>query len=234
MYSKTVQVLVGKEQKESFVVHRDLLALHSNYFSNLLSDDGLGEDHKITVFAKPSLFADFVSWIYFGEFLKVKNDALEGDAAVDDLWELGRFFKAPAFQNFCMDDCRTYCKASDTDPTSPWPFVEGIQQMYSITPKGSFLRKLAVDSLTYRNPLHMNKKGSAAWKEWKVLLTGQNSSEAWINDLREDFALEAGKDWKKIAPVCAGSLSKFLYPRRGSTIEKNTDCAFLVGRSTQG
>jgi hypothetical protein len=177
------------------------LTLHSGYFSNLLGNKGPGEDMKITVFKNPSFFADFVSWIYIGEFLKVPNDALEGEAAVDDLWELGRFFKAPAFQNFCMDDCRTYCKRSETDPKSIWPFVNGIKLMYSITPKGSPLRKLAVDSLTYKNPLHTNKKGSAAWKEWKALLTGQNSKEAWIKDLREDFALEAGKNWKKMAPV---------------------------------
>jgi hypothetical protein len=180
-----------------------LLALHSTYFSNIFGEKGPGVEKKISISAKPSLFADFVSWIYFGEFLKVKNDALEGDAAVDDLWALGRFFKAPAFQNFCMDDCRTYCKASETDPTQPWPFIKGIKLMYSITPRGSELRKLAVDSLTYKNPLQEHKKGSAVWKQWKTLLTGQNSKDAWVNDLRENFALEAGTDWKKIPPVSA-------------------------------
>jgi hypothetical protein len=199
--------LAGNEDKQTFIVHRDLLAVHSTYFLDLFKDKGHGVDKQITISTKPSLFADFVSWIYFGEFLKVKNDALEGSAAVDDLWEWGRFFEAPAFQNFCMDDCRAYCKASDTNPTEfPWPFVSGIKQMYSITPKESQLRKLAVNSLSYKNPLHKNRKGSAAWKEWKALLTGQHSQEAWINDLREDFALEAGKDWKKIPPVSACTL----------------------------
>jgi hypothetical protein len=200
MYSEVVEIYAGKE-KQTFFVHKDLLALHSTYFRNFFSDKGAGVEKKLTVAAKPSLFADFVSWIYFGEYLKVKNDALEGNTAVDHLWELGRLFKAPAFQNFCMDDCRTYCKASELDPDQPWPFVYGIKQMYSITPKGSPLRKLAVDSLTYKNPLQEKKKGSAVWKEWKALLTGQNSKEAWINDLREDFALEAGRDWKKMPPV---------------------------------
>ncbi|KAE9367560.1 hypothetical protein N431DRAFT_513969 [Stipitochalara longipes BDJ] len=177
LYSETVEVFVGKEQKQTFVVHKDLLALHSTYFSNLLSDNGLDENMKINVFAKPSLFADFVSWIYFGEFLKVKNDALEGAAAVDDLWELGRFFKAPAFQNFCMDDCRTYCKASETDPNSPWPFVTGIKQMYSITPKGSRLRKLAVDSdiqepLAYEQERQYSLEGVEGIAHWAELHRG--------------------------------------------------------------
>jgi hypothetical protein len=207
LYSETVEVLAGNEDKQTFIVHRDLLALHSAYFLDLFKDKGRGVDKQILISMKPSLFADFVSWIYFGEFLKVENDALEGAASVDDLWEWGRVFKAPAFQNFCMDDCRAYCKSSDTNPTkNPWPFINGIKQMYSTTPKESQLRKLAVNSLSYKNPLHKYRKGSAAWKEWKALLTGQDSQEAWINDLREDFALEAGKDWKKIPPVSACTL----------------------------
>jgi len=202
LYSETITILAGMEEKQSFNVHKDLLAVHSTYFSNLLSEKGLGADEKISISANASLFADFISWVYFGEFLKVENDALEGEQAVDDLWELARYFQAPAFQNFCMDDCRTYCKGSEIDPkNSPWPFVEGIKKMYSITPRGSKLRKLAVDSLSYKNPLHENKK------EWKALLTGQNSREAWINDLREDFAVEAGTDWNNVPPVSSFSLT---------------------------
>jgi hypothetical protein len=130
--------------------------------------------------------------------LKVENDALDGRQSVDDPKE------AAELRNFCMDDCRTYCKGSDTDPVAfPWPFVKGIKQMYATTPRGSRLRALARDSLSYKNPLQENKKGSAVWKEWKALLTGQSSKESWINDLREDFALEVGKDWKGVAPVSA-------------------------------
>ncbi len=217
LYSETVTILAGKEEKQSFVAHKDLLAVHSTYFSNLFSERELGDDEKISAFANASLFADFISWVYFGEFLKVENDALEGEQAVDDLWELGRCFQAPAFQNFCMDDCRTYCKASETDPKhTPWPFVEGIKKMYSITPRGSNLRKLAIDSLSYKNPLHENKKGSAVWKEWKALLTGQNSREAWIDDLREDFAVEAGTDWKNIPPVSSFPLPRIWWTDRAA------------------
>jgi BTB/POZ domain len=206
LYSETVEIFAGnqQQQKQTFVVHKDLLTLHSLYFTRLFSDKGLGGDKKIAIAAKPSLFADFVAWIYFGEFLEVENDALDGGTTVDDLWELGRFFGAPGFQNFCMDDCRTYCKGSDTNPARfPWPFVKGIKQMYATTPRGSRLRALARDSLSYKNPLQENKKGSAVWKEWRALLTGQSSKESWVNDLREDFALEVGKDWKGVAPVSA-------------------------------
>jgi hypothetical protein len=86
LYSETLTILAGMEEKQSFNVHKDLLAVHSTYFSNLLSEKGLGADEKISIPANASLFADFISWVYFGEFLKVENDALEGEQAVDDLW----------------------------------------------------------------------------------------------------------------------------------------------------
>jgi len=213
MYSKTVQVLIGEKEKQAFLVHRDLLTLHSSYFRKELKDKGLDEDCKISVPVKPTLFVDFISWMYFGEFIQLRNKALEGGTSVDPLWELGRFLEAPGFQNFCMDDCRTYCKDSDTNANILWPHIPYIELMYFVAPRGSRLRKLALDSLTYKNPLHTNKKGSAAWKKWKDLLTGQNAEEAWKSDLREDFALEAGKDWEKIAPV---SVSLFPYTRNDS------------------
>ncbi|KAF4626063.1 hypothetical protein G7Y89_g12100 [Cudoniella acicularis] len=201
IYSETVEVFAGTEQKQTFVVHKDLLTLHSTYFSNLFSDKGLDMDKKISITVKPSLFADFVSWIYMGKFLKVENNALEGGTAVNKLWELGRFFRAPAFQNFCMDDCRNYRKASETDPEQPWQFIEGIELMYSLTPPGSLLRSLAVQSLSYKNPLQENEKGSPDWKKWKSLLTGTRpDDDIWVKELQRDFALEAGKDWDEIPP----------------------------------
>jgi hypothetical protein len=203
LYSETVEIFAGKQQKETFTVHKDLLTLHSTYFSNFFSEKGPDVDKKAAISAKPSLFADFVSWIYFGEFLKVDNNALEGGAAVDELWELGRFFGAPAFQNFCMDDCRNYCKASETSATEPWPFIEGIKLMYSITPRPCPLRSLAVDSLSYKNPLQENKEGSLVWKEWDSLLTGQISKEPWIKELQGDFVRVVGKHWNGIPPVSA-------------------------------
>jgi hypothetical protein len=100
LYSETVEIFVGKEKKETVNVIKDLLTLHSMFFTNLFSKKSPYVDKKIAVSVKPSLFADFVSWIYAGEFLKVENNALAGGPAVDDLWALGRFFRAPAFQHF--------------------------------------------------------------------------------------------------------------------------------------
>jgi hypothetical protein len=112
-----------------------------------------------------------------------------------------------------MDDCRNYCKASETDREQPWPFIKGIKQMYYVTQPESKLRKLAIHSLSYKNPLHENEKGSPVWKEWKLLLTGQVSEkdEPWLREIQVDFALEAGKDWNGISPVSA------LLPSLGKT-----------------
>ncbi|PMD19539.1 hypothetical protein NA56DRAFT_203995 [Hyaloscypha hepaticicola] len=53
------------EEKQSFNFHKDLLAVHSRYFSNLFSEDGLGADEKISIPANASLFFDFISWVHF-------------------------------------------------------------------------------------------------------------------------------------------------------------------------
>ena len=85
VYSETVKILVGKEKKETVNVHKDLLTLHSTYFTNLFSEKGRDVDKKIAVSVEPPLFADFVSWIYTGEFLKVEKNALAGGAHRLDL-----------------------------------------------------------------------------------------------------------------------------------------------------
>jgi hypothetical protein len=205
LYSGMVELFVGEQEKETVNVHKDLLTLHSTYFTTLFSEKDPDVDEKIEILAKPPLFADFISWIYTGEFLKVENNALAGGAAVDDLWALGSLFKAPAFQNFCMDDCRNYCKASETDEMQPWPFILGIKQMYFLTQPDSKLRKLAIHSLSYKNPLRENEKGSLAWKEWKSLLSGNISEadEPWLQEIQDDFVEEVGQDWNGIPPVSA-------------------------------
>jgi hypothetical protein len=207
LYCEMVQLLVGKE-KETVIVHKDLLALHSIYFTTLFREKGPDADKKIAVNVKSSLFAEFVSWIYTGEFLEVENNALASGAAVDDLWALGRDFKAPAFQNFCMDDCRKYCKALEMELMQPWPFIEGMGLMYSLTQPKSWLRKLAIHSVSYKNPLQENEEGSPVYEKWKSFLTGQirnkkgeEIKEPWVKELPNDWAVEAGKKWDGIASV---------------------------------
>lgn len=65
IYRETVAILAGMEEKQSFNFHKDLLAVHSRYFSNLFSEDGLGADEKISIPANASLFFDFISWVHF-------------------------------------------------------------------------------------------------------------------------------------------------------------------------
>jgi hypothetical protein len=171
---ETVEIIAG-EQKQTFIVHKDLLALHSIFFSNLFSEKGSDLNGKLAISSEPSLFADFVSWIYFGKRLPVEI----GTTAVE-LWELGGFFRAPAFQNFCIDACREYCKASETDATKAWPFIEGIKHMYSIMPEGSLIRSLAVDSLSYKNPLQENERGSPE-REGQSCLGGREVLLDWAD-----------------------------------------------------
>jgi hypothetical protein len=115
-----VELLVGEDAKQRTIyVHRDLLTLYSETISKHFNEVEQEEQHDVKpliIAQKAPHVADFVSWIYVGEFLKIGNSDLAGGQAVDELWQLGHELKAPAFQNFCMDDCRTYYKESETNP----------------------------------------------------------------------------------------------------------------------
>lgn len=50
IYSETVEIFAGKQEKARL--------------------------KGMSISSKPSLFADFVSWLYTGEFLKLKNHVL--------------------------------------------------------------------------------------------------------------------------------------------------------------
>ena len=112
---------------------------------------------------------------------------------------------APAFQNFCMGIYRDSCRKV-VEPEREMaiePCVEAIEQLCGHMPRGSLLRSLTVDTLSYENPSQMNKRGGPAWEKWRSLLTGQISNEAWSRDFQEDFVVEAGRNWNGIPPVSA-------------------------------
>jgi hypothetical protein len=80
---------------------------------------------------------------------------------------------APAFQNFCMGIYRDSCRKV-VEPEREMaiePCVEAIEQLCGYMPRGSLLRSLTVDTLSYENPLQMNKRGGTAWEKWRSLLT---------------------------------------------------------------
>jgi hypothetical protein len=190
---------VGKERL-SYTVHEDLLTLHTPYFNKALAK---GMELEIPA-EPPTLFADFVSWMYSADW--VWNERVKKDVDIEALWELGRVLQAPGFQNFCMHDLMNYCKNSETDELSPWPIPSSITRIYTTTPKASMLRKFAVDSIAYRDPLVILKKGDIHLEEWSQLLTQRKPEEAWIKDLRKDLARVLAEQWDDIAPVSVDNL----------------------------
>lgn len=214
MFSGMAEVIVG-EKKKTFVVHKDLLVMHSTIFSDSFIAQGPDVDRVPLLQTEPRFFAQFVSWIYVGELLSHQKGI-----SVAELWELGRYLGAPTFQNFCMDFAREHCKNSDRDATEAWPSPSWIMYAYSKTERHSLIRTLAVDVLSYENPLQKNEASSPAWKEWESLLTGKTSSASWAIDLQKDFALKASRNWNGIPPVSAGT------PLEESSV---TDCQTYSG-----
>jgi hypothetical protein len=202
--SEIAKILVGNQDYQVFMVHKDLLALHSGYLSNLFNERETGANNEVEVRNEPSLFANFVSCIYSGDLLNLRDGIFE--AALYELWELGDFLEAPAFQNFCMNLYRERCRRQlEPGPGMTMeiaPYIPAIKQIY-LTPRGSLLRSLTIDTLSYKNPLQVNDRGSPSWEEWKTILTGQISNEALSRNFRNDFVLEAGKDLDGIPPVSA-------------------------------
>jgi hypothetical protein len=124
---------------------------------------------------KPSLFGDFVSWIYTDNYLPVESTSLGVAEPCTELWAMGNFlqvkpslgmtllfpileidsnYQAPSFQNFCFDDYRNWCKENIDN----WPCISDIKQIYNITSKGSLLRQFAAQSMTYKNPFSIHSE----------------------------------------------------------------------------
>jgi hypothetical protein len=88
-----VTVFVGPEN-ESFVVHQDLLTLHSRHLQNYIQNMENVSESKIALPSiKPSLFADFVSWIYTDNFLPVESTSLGVTDPCTELWAMGNFLQ---------------------------------------------------------------------------------------------------------------------------------------------
>ncbi|KAE9364780.1 hypothetical protein N431DRAFT_355108 [Stipitochalara longipes BDJ] len=205
--SQMITVFVG-EGKETFAVHKDLLKLHSGLIREYLADDG-GEDDssrddmgKLSLpTVKPTMFADFVSWMYNGNYLQDAKEAKKEEEDVcTQLWTMGAFLKAPGFQNFCMDDYQTWCKQN----SQSWPSVAGIELIYKLAAKGSLFRRFAAHSVHCKPPFEGCKEGSKEHKEWSdfldrcpelvmdMALMGKswNGTVAWDDANRLDYMVE--------------------------------------------
>jgi hypothetical protein len=85
-----ITVFVG-EEKETFPVHKDLLKLHSGLiFEHLAQEPENGKVSLPTL--KPSMFAEFVLWMYTDDFLQVDHPSGEEDPCTQ-LWAMGAILK---------------------------------------------------------------------------------------------------------------------------------------------
>ena len=169
--SEIVVIFVGeKAEKQPFFVHKDLIALHSHYFryhfhSGQLSLPDSEEEKKIILPQyKASVFADFNSWLYSGDFLHV-GSAWNDVTLFQDRWRLGSYLKAPNFQNFCME---AILKEYKQEPTH-WMFADHVEYVYKSTAKNSLHRKLTAHVMYCNNPFQKLEAGSKALREWDAL-----------------------------------------------------------------
>jgi hypothetical protein len=91
-----ITVFVG-EEKETFAVHRDLLKLHSGLVREHFEWRAAGDsdDGKLALpNFKPGLFAEFVAWMYMGDFLQDMDQPLGEEDPCTQLWTMGAHLKA--------------------------------------------------------------------------------------------------------------------------------------------
>lgn len=134
-----VDVFVGQD-KQVFSIHKDLLALHSTYFSTLFDADEDDSKIELSQFKfKAVTFADFHAWLYSGEFLDADGEmadaeGLEMVGGGESQWLLSQFLEAPAFENLCVD--RHFREACEAEPKH-WMYASNIELVYLMTPKDS-------------------------------------------------------------------------------------------------
>jgi hypothetical protein len=183
-----VNVVVGDEE-QAFPVHRDLLALHSPHFSERLT---AGITKILLPHVGPLIFADFVSWMYTGDVLNTgprARQALPGLRRISEGWTLGRFLKAPGFQNRILDFYRLRSRCAPNN----WVCIELVEATYGVSNRGSLIRRYTADLLSYNSPFTPLEEGSASFKVWEALLER-------IPDLKHDLAVRIGKQWNGSHP----------------------------------
>jgi len=105
MTSDEVDVIVGSDH-QIFSIHKQLLALYSRYFKGLFVDKPEPEIFSVHLLGiEACFFVEFNHWLYTGkcmEYLLGPWNAGVRAASLVELWKLGNFLEAPAFQNQCM------------------------------------------------------------------------------------------------------------------------------------
>jgi hypothetical protein len=166
------------------MVHEDLIKVYSSTFREL---DILADHNEVHLkpVVDPRLFADFVSWLYTGRY---PNDdgLLQTKTTGEHLWALGGTLKAPAFQNYVMDDCRRDYRKGDNHFMN----VKSVTSLYKKTGPNTKLRKLVADIINFTSPLKMdivsdNPNYEKNWKNWKELCKENSVIKAAVNKSRK-------------------------------------------------
>lgn len=171
MSPHTLVKVTQDQASQDFIVHTDLLALHSGNFRTWLikkqerRDDGedVPEDEPY-VLNRILHFTHFVSWLYTRSIFEIKTmhyDELEGE-----LWDFGAFLEAPGFQNCLMDRARKEYENEGDHYMRP-DILYGI---YLTTKEDSLMRILATDIMGKLRVMEKlekkTKKGRKGKSDW--------------------------------------------------------------------
>lgn len=200
-------------ESQTFIVHRDLLILHSTYFRNIFAPEPEIKQEPIpnpkplsqvaqrraNLLAQAILeldfvefsrleFAKFISWLNIGTtFFPYESSNPRPDWV--RLWSLGQKLISPGFQNAIMNSFCTHL----ADPTNnPRPSPSLISLIYDLTSKGSKLRKLAAAWLAFKSPLDRPDISKDEYNQWLKLYSKKN-------EISLDIVME-GQKWQKARP----------------------------------
>jgi hypothetical protein len=100
-----VVILVVREGKQKFSVHKDLLAIHSRCSRDCFNradriKDGESVEIRLPK-CKASQLGGFILWAYKGE--KLEGVCTDNNEV---LWKFGDILRYPDYQNDCMDGLR--------------------------------------------------------------------------------------------------------------------------------
>ncbi|TKA24985.1 hypothetical protein B0A50_06083 [Salinomyces thailandicus] len=143
--SKPVKVTVGQGSEQSvYYVHETLIRTCSAFFDAALSQKwGQGED-KVVLLPddSPSLFADYLSWLYWGHWSRGAGGLPQVFAVLGQLYVLGEKLLDDEFQNAVMDKMS---QAGGGRFVRSGPLSEFVDILYAGTPAQSPARRFVID-----------------------------------------------------------------------------------------
>jgi len=195
--SPVVSIVIGLE-KRTFLLHRDLLTVHSDFFRKIFDPtlNAAVTPHLILTTINPSQFMNFVIWLQSGTINStISPEVMRPEKMItledeyEGLWAMGEKIHAVGFQNYCMKKILCFGEKKEV-----WPTTDVAQFAYQHTKKGSALRRLMADLLGRYNPMKICVAGSKEWNEW-------HSTYKKYPELSIDMLCVAGNQLDKKIPV---------------------------------